>query len=632
MSDFVEVTSRRQRSLGAFGRARIRLVLGSLAMATGLSLLTEDAYAQGPDNVLIVVNATVPDSLQVGEYYQRKRRIPTDNLLRISTPADEQISRQAYDALIETPVANWLSRNRAQDRILFIVLAKGVPLRVAGTGGRTGTVSSVDSELTLLYRRMTGQQIPPSGHVANPYFHATRPISEARPFTHDRHDIYLVTRLDGYTTQDVIGLIDRGSTPSRDGRFLFDQRASVLPDPGNQWLQRAADVLGGLGLTDRITLETTSQTAANQTNLLGYYSWGSNDPAMTNRRNGLSFEPGALAGTYVSTDGRTFKEPPTTWTLGRWDNPLGFHGGSPQSLTGDLIRDGVTGASGHVAEPFLDATIRPDILFPAYVSGLTLAESFYLAMPFLSWQTVIIGDPLTAPFRRQTMATDEIDRGLDAATELPALFAARALPLRASRPGVGTAAAALMLRAESRLARQDTAGAIATLIELTVTAPKIAEAHLGLAALYEQQKDTARAIERYRSVIALAPGNVAALNNLAFLLLERAETRAEAIALARKAVSLAPQAPAVLDTLAWALHLSGDSQGAKAPMAMALRAGGNNSAELLLHSALIDTANGELAAAKPKLDRALILAPEYSSRPDVQALRERLAAPTPGRK
>jgi uncharacterized protein (TIGR03790 family) len=50
--------------------------------------------------------------------------------------------------------------------------------------------------------------------------------------------------------------------------------------------------------------------------------------------------------------------------------------------------------AGHVDEPYLSFTPRPDLLLPAYFSGRNLAESFYLALPALSWQNVIIGDPL----------------------------------------------------------------------------------------------------------------------------------------------------------------------------------------------------------------------------------------------
>ena len=77
---------------------------------------------------------------------------------------------------------------------------------------------------------------------------------------------------------------------------------------------------------------------------------------------------------FVSTDARTFKEPPAEWNIGKWGQQKGYFEGSPQSLTGDLIRAGVTGVSGHVAEPYLDGSARPQILFPAYVAGFNLAE------------------------------------------------------------------------------------------------------------------------------------------------------------------------------------------------------------------------------------------------------------------
>ena len=121
----------------------------------------------------------------------------------------------------------------------------------------------------------------------------------------------------------------------------------------------------------------------------------------------MEFVPGALAGMFVSTDGRTFTEPPADWVPNDPKRP-GF---GSQSLAGDLIRDGITGVAAHVTEPFLDATIRPQVLFPAYLAGFNLAESYYLAMPFLSWQTVIIGDPLCVPFPRKALTAERAVEG-----------------------------------------------------------------------------------------------------------------------------------------------------------------------------------------------------------------------------
>ncbi len=139
------------------------------------------------------------------------------------------------------------------------MLTKGVPLRIAGTTGRTGTVSSVDSELALLYRKLLGLPVPPQGPLANPYFLGDRPISEAKPFTHEAFDIFLVARLDGFSVADVLALIDRGGAPVRSGRIALDEKVSLTTEAGNRWLERSADLLKEQGFGERVLLDATSK-------------------------------------------------------------------------------------------------------------------------------------------------------------------------------------------------------------------------------------------------------------------------------------------------------------------------------------------------------------------------------------
>ena len=138
-------------------------------------------------------------------------------VLRLPLPVAEEISRADYEQKIEGPIGFWIASHAAQDRIAYIVLTKGVPLRIAGTGGTAGTVASVDSELTLLYRKLAGRAINPAGSVRNPYFHDAPASTPAPRFTHRTHDIYLVGRLDGYATADVKAMIDKGLAPSSNG-------------------------------------------------------------------------------------------------------------------------------------------------------------------------------------------------------------------------------------------------------------------------------------------------------------------------------------------------------------------------------------------------------------------------------
>ncbi len=589
-----------------------------------VSLLAAPALAQTGDNVLLIVNQASTDSVRIAEHYARVRGVPQTQVVRITVDASaDEIDRPVFDSQVQAPIGDWIRRHSAQDRILYIVLTKGVPLRIRGTTGRSGTTSSVDSKLTLLYRRLTGEDPSLIGPLANPYFLGNGQAAQAKTFSHQEVDIYLVTRLDGYTVDDVLKLVDRGAAPVRQGRILLDQKASFDETGGNAWLKAAADWMAGHGFGDRVVLETTSRVLTGEKNVLGYYSWGSNDPSITMRAFGFDFVPGAIAGMFVSTDARTFHEPPAGWATGPWIDRTKFFANSPQSLAGDLIRDGVTGVAGHVAEPYLDGTIRPNILFPAYLSGFNLAEAFYLAMPFVSWQTVVVGDPLCAPFPRKTLQPSEIDAGIDSSTELPALFAARRLRVVASR-GVNVEAARLFVRAEARRAKDDKAGAQAALEEATALEPRFSAAQMLLAQGYEQSHEYDKAIDRYRRILAVNPNEPMALNNLAYSLAVRKGAPAEAIGYAERATLLAPGNPAAADTLAWVQHLLGRDREAAGLLGGAVRALPMN-AEVRLHAAVVYAALGMLVPASTELIEALRLDPALAKSDEVKVLRAKLS-------
>ena len=65
-----------------------------------------------------------------------------------------------------------------------------------------------------------------------------------------------------------------------------------------------------------------------------------------------------------------------------------------RSLIADLIAQGVSGVKGYVNEPLVQGVASPSIMFDRYTRGWTLAESFYAASALLSWEDIVIGDPL----------------------------------------------------------------------------------------------------------------------------------------------------------------------------------------------------------------------------------------------
>src|SRR5688572_6660372 len=248
--------------MGRMGCTHFRSAVASTTLVAALAVVPAFAEAQTVANVLLVINDASPASVEVGDYYAKVRQLPASNIVRLQTAQTEAVSRLLYEATIEGPVSRWLTRHLLQDQILYIVLTRGMPLRIDGTGGRSGTIASVDSELTLLYRKMTGAAVAVAGQLDNPFFLGDKPVSGAKRFTRDAFDLYLVTRLDGFAFDDVKALIDRGLAPSRDGRIVLDQKATVIDRGGDSWMMEAAERLRIGNDAGRVLLEPTTAVAA----------------------------------------------------------------------------------------------------------------------------------------------------------------------------------------------------------------------------------------------------------------------------------------------------------------------------------------------------------------------------------
>lgn len=354
-------------------RTIVAAVLVANAMAAG----------GGPSTVLLIVNGNSADSRTIGDYYIRKRSIPAANVCTIRTSEQESISRAEYVAL-EASVARCLRSAKLTESVLYLVTTLGIPLRVLGSGGIDGDNAAVDSELSLLYSRLHGARPALSGSVPNPLFNRPDAV-----FTHPQIPLYLVTRLAAYDVAGVRGLIDRSLRAANRGRFVLDAR-SGRTESGDDWLLDAAIALP----TTRTMFDETPQVLYEVDGVIGYASWGSNDPNRKQRRLGFHWLPGAVMTEYVSTNARTFRRPPGNWNLGNWKDRSTWFAGAPQTLIADYIEEGVTGVAGHVNEPYLTMTPRPNLLLPAWYNGRNLAEAFYLSIPGLSWQNVVIGDPL----------------------------------------------------------------------------------------------------------------------------------------------------------------------------------------------------------------------------------------------
>jgi uncharacterized protein (TIGR03790 family) len=358
------------------GGARFRFLSISCLCA---SLSPTAATAQNASQILLVGNRSSADSRAIVDYYKLRRSLPAANICWLQTTENEEVSWNLYESAIETPVADCLKKSGLQEKVLYIILTLGTPLKIDGTNGLSATRGSVDSELALLYAKLHGRKFVREGSIRNPFFGA-----RDAPFRHPQFPIYLVTRLAGYDVADVKAMVDHGLAARNTGKFVIDAPNDQGGD-GNGWLRMASLLIPG----SRVILDLRPQVLYDQKDVIGYASWGSNDANRKQRWLHYQWLPGAIATDFVSTNARTFKRPPDTWNIDGAD-----YAGSAQTLSADVIHEGASGASGNVYEPYLNACARPEYVLPAYFDGRNLAESFYMGLPALSWMGVILGDPL----------------------------------------------------------------------------------------------------------------------------------------------------------------------------------------------------------------------------------------------
>jgi len=399
------------------------LTLGLASLPIVAPAATAEApRRRSPDEVLLLCNVKSPISRAVADDYAQKRHIRhrlsiqcQDSALRTQ---DETMSLADYTAQIEVPVRNYLRGHR---NINFIVLTKGIPIRI--TGASLGSCDensrepeatrghpSVDSYLAAMdYPGKPGaKKITIAGSGAIGVAYSNRYWGANEPFTHAKFGGYLVTRLDGYTESDAMALVSRALEAEahiadirNSGKVLLDvQPGFGLGDkdtqPGpitvadipresdysefNADMRHAHDILTARGIPDELDLSDTF--IGQRSRLLGYFSWGSNDGRFAaDAYQSLSFAPGSLSDTAVSTSARTF---------------LPTQGG--QSLLADLIAHGLTCGKGYSDEPLLQAIASPTIALDRYTAGYTMAESFYAASHFVAWEDIVIGDPLCCPY------------------------------------------------------------------------------------------------------------------------------------------------------------------------------------------------------------------------------------------
>ena len=128
---------------------------------------------------------------------------------------------------------------------------------------------------------------------------------------------------------------------------------------------------------------------------------------------------------------------------------------------------------------------------------------------------------------------------------------------------------------------------------------------------------SAQAVPHFKAAVAENPGDVVALNNLAWAMSEAHDPGAQALAL--RAYALAPQAPAVNDTLGWILARGGENAKALDYLARAATLNPQDP-DVEYHYAYALAKTGQRAKARQILTKILASKAAFDSRSDAERL------------
>lgn len=378
----------------------------------GLVLAALGALAGG-DEVVVVYSRQIPESKELALHYAAERGVRASQLVELDLPAGETISRAAYRDTLEQPLLAELQKRGlmtlgpapegkapdgeaaprtrcTQARFRYLVLTYGLPYRISQDGPlpaqtnparpafADGNNAAVDSELMLLPSLGT---YPLNGPLANPWYSRTNLAN-----LHPTNGVLLVTRLDGPSVALAKGLVTKAKEAEANGlcgNAYFDLRAITEGpyQPGELWLTNMAKIARQAGYSTYIdNLPETFPATLPMSQVALYGGWYDGNISGPFLRPDVEFMPGAIAYHLHSFSATQLRSMEVSWT-------------------GPLIGRGATVSMGTIDEPFLAGTPNPALLL-AFLAQLhtTLGEAAAGSLPVLSWQAVVIGDPLYRPF------------------------------------------------------------------------------------------------------------------------------------------------------------------------------------------------------------------------------------------
>jgi uncharacterized protein (TIGR03790 family) len=345
-----------------------------LAIATAWALFCTAAWATTPpraaapagitaNDLGLIINESDPLSVQIGEYYQQRRSIPAENVVRVRMTVAPVLSRLEFSRVAKDV------QTKLPSRVQVLALTWTQPYRVDCMSITSAFASGFDP-------RQCAEGCQPTPFSA--YFDST---SHA-PYTDlgIRPTMMLAAR----TLEEARALIDRGAgadgTAPRGTAYLLD-----TSDANRNKRAPSFGFAQGMAGRDLSVQVVKADLLRNRSDILFYFTGVMRVAELRSNK----FLPGALADHLTSAGG--------------------VLSGTDQMTALDWLEAGATASYGTVIEPcnFPGKFPNVPIVMRHYLDGDTAVESYWKSV-LMPAQGLFVGEPLAAPFHRSQSASASV--------------------------------------------------------------------------------------------------------------------------------------------------------------------------------------------------------------------------------
>lgn len=307
-----------------------------------------------PSEIAVIVNVNDRESIEIGEYYREKRRVPSQNIIKVDFNAHREVITEKEFNKIKDKIDKIVP-----DNVQAFALAWMHPYRVNCMSITTAFALGYSKDYCAIGCKPTKK---------TSYFNST----SHQPFKD--FGLRPTMMLAGHSVKEVKELIDRGvasdstyptgkgylvqtSDKARNTRaFLYDQVIATYSD-----------------MFDFV--KTDAEYIEGKSDVLFYFIGAANVLKIESNR----FLPGAIADHLTSAGGALF--------------------GKSQMSILQWIKAGATASYGAVVEPcnFPQKFPNPGVVAGHYLTGESLIEAYWKSVQ-MPGQGVFVGEPLARPY------------------------------------------------------------------------------------------------------------------------------------------------------------------------------------------------------------------------------------------